>query len=504
MHFAPVARILARFAAFFALAQLLPLVYALLEGPVPVAEIIPVAGFAASIAFGLCTSLVLWLAGRGKQAPLFRREGIAVVGLSWLLASVLGAIPYVWSGAIPGAIDAVFETVSGLTTTGATVLGTGGNLTIEELPESVLLWRSFTQWLGGLGIVLVFVILLPAMGITGKSLIASEQTSLGSEGFQPRMIDQGRHLFRVYATLTAGCAIALWGIGGMSWFESINHAFTALSSGGFSTRNLSIAAYDSVAIEVVLTVFMFVAGCNVGLLASATQHGPRVLWRDGELRTYAVATIVLVGAATITLMLEGRTVLGSLRAAGFNAVSVFTSTGYATEDFQRWSLPPLMLMLGSMVVGACTGSTAGGMKLVRFLVVCKLIGFTIRHYLRPKIVERLKLGSQPLSASTISDILAIVLLWLLGLFVGAFVIALDTRLPFLSAISTSATMLGCCGPAICEVDALGHAIGPDLGPMGGYGELRAPTKVLCSFLMVLGRLEFLVPITLLSRAFWRR
>lgn len=504
MHFAPVARILARFAAFFCLAQLLPLVYSLLEGPTPIAEVIPVAGFAASIAFGICTSLVLWLAGRSGEKQIFRREGIAVVGLSWLLASILGAIPYVWSGAIPGAVDAVFETVSGLTTTGASVLGTGGNLRIEELPESVLLWRSFTQWLGGLGIVLVFVILLPAMGITGKSLIASEQTSVGSEGFQPRMIDQGRLLFRVYAALTAACAVALWGIGDMSWFDAINHAFTTLSSGGFSTRNGSVADFQSVPIELVLTFFMFVAGCNVGLLASATQYGPRVLWRDGELRTYAIATVLLVGAATITLMLEGRSMLGSLRAAGFNVISVFTSTGYSTEDFQRWSLPPLMLMLGSMVVGACTGSTAGGMKLVRFLVVCKLIGFTIRHYLRPKIVERLKLGSTPLSASTISDILAIVLLWILSLFLGAFVIALDTQLPFLSAISTSATMLGCCGPAICEVDALGNAIGPNLGPTGGFGELHALTKVFCSFLMVLGRLEFLVPIALLSRAFWRR
>jgi trk system potassium uptake protein TrkH len=246
------------------------------------------------------------------------------------------------------------------------------------------------------------------------------------------------------------------------------------------------------------------AGCNFGLLANAAQKGPRVLWKDTELRAYFAATLLLVGAATVTLMLDGRSLLGSLRAAGFNVVSVFTSTGFATEDFQRWSLPTLMLMLGSMAVGACTGSTCGGMKLVRFVVVLKLLAYTIRHYLRPKSVERIKLAGHTLNPNVISDILAIVLMWIVGIFVGAFVIALDTRLPFLSALSTSATMLGCCGPAICDVDSLGRALGPDLGPMGGFGELYSPTKVFLSFLMVLGRLEFLAPIALLSRSFWRR
>jgi trk system potassium uptake protein TrkH len=504
VSFASIARILAGFATFFSLAQVVPLIYAFFEPAPPRPEVIPIAGFTASIAIGITAALLLWLGGRGAGPQLFRREGIAIVGLSWLLAGVLGAIPYVWSGAIPGAIDAVFETVSGLTTTGASVLGTGSNLMIEEMPQSILLWRSLTHWLGGLGIVLVFVILLPAMGITGKSLIATEQAGIGSDGFQPRMIEQGRLLFRVYCALTLLCIAALLGIGGMPLFDAVNHAFATIATGGFSTKNGSIAAYDSIAVECVLTLFMFVAGCNFGLLANAAQKGPRVLWKDTELRAYFAATLMLVGAATVTLMLDGRSLQGSLRAAGFNVVSVFTSTGFATEDFQRWSLPTLMLMLGSMAVGACTGSTCGGMKLVRFVVVLKLLAYTIRHYLRPKSVERIKLAGHTLNPNVISDILAIVLMWIVGIFVGAFVVALDTRLPFLSALSTSATMLGCCGPAICDVDSLGRALGPDLGPMGGFGELHAPTKVFLSFLMVLGRLEFLAPIALLSRSFWRR
>ncbi|MGE3175560.1 MAG: TrkH family potassium uptake protein [Planctomycetota bacterium] len=504
MHLAPVARVLAGFAAFFSAAQLLPLLYALFEPTDYDPELIPIAGFGASLAIGAIVSLLLWLAGRGSKAQFFRREGIAVVGLSWLLAGVLGAIPYVWSGAIPDAVDAVFETVSGLTTTGASVLGSGGNHSIEELPQSILLWRSFTQWLGGIGIVLVFVTLLPAMGITGKSLIASEQIAVGTDGFQPRMLEQARSLFVVYGTLTATCALLLWLVAGLGVFDAVNHAFTSLATGGFSTRNSSVGSFGNLAAEIVITVFMFIAGCNFGLMVTAVHRGPKLLLRDSELRVYVLITLILVGAVTAALLLDGRSLGAALRSASFNVVSVYTSTGYATEDFQAWTLPPVMLLLGSMVVGACTGSTAGGIKVIRFLVVCKLITYTVRHYLRPKSVERIKIGGQPLTAGVISAILALVLMWCGGLFLGAFVIALDDRIPFLTAMSASASMLGCCGPSLCDVDSLGRALGPDLGPMGGYGALHGATKLFLAFLMLLGRLEFLAPIALLSRVFWRR
>lgn len=503
MHLAPVARILAGFAAFFSLAQLLPLMIALLEDDAVMRDVAPIAGFTAGITTGCILALLLWIAGRGG-GPFYRREGLAVVGLAWLLAGMLGAIPYVWSGAIPSGIDAVFETISGLTTTGATVLGTGGNAAIEDLPGSILLWRSFTQWIGGIGIVLVFVALLPAMGITGKSLLASEQIGVAQEGFQPRLIDQARTLFVLYAVLTLACFLLLGTIGGLSVFDALNHAFTSLATGGFSTRNGSVADFDSLPAEIVITVFMFVAGCSFALLAAAAQRGLRTLLRDGEFRAYALIAGGLITVVTLVLWVDGQTIGSALRAASFNVVSVLTGTGYATQDFQTWPQPTVLLLLGSMVVGACAGSTAAGFKVIRLVVVLKLIAYTVRRFVRPKSVERIKVMGEPLAATVVSAILALAAMWTLGLFVGAFVIALDGRLPFLSALSAAASMLGCCGPSLCEVDALGVAFGPDIGPFGGYGELLGGTKLFLAFLMLLGRLEFLVPLALLSPAFWRR
>jgi trk system potassium uptake protein TrkH len=503
VYLAPVARVLAGFAAFFSLAQLLPLAYALLERADPAAGVVPVAGFGASLLAGSCTALLLWLASRGHSGRFYHREGISVVAGAWLLAGLLGAIPYVWSGAIPSPVDALFETLSGLTTTGASVLGTAGNFAIEELPASILLWRSFTQWIGGIGIVLVFVSLLPAMGITGKSLIASEQITVASETFQPRMLDQARMLCLVYALLTGGCTLLLT-LCGMSMFDAVNHAFTALSTGGFSTRNASVAAFDDVGVELVLTAFMFFAGCNFGLLVLAAQRRPRALLTDPEFRLYVLLTAALIATIALVLWRDGTPLWTSLRRASFNVVSVYTSTGYATEDFQRWPLTAVMLLLGSMVVGACTGSTAGGIKVIRFLVVSKLIAYTVRHYVRPKSVERLKVGGQTLPAESISAILALVLLWFVGLFLGALVIALDSRLPFLTSLSAAASSLGCCGPSLCDVDSIGQSLGPDLGPMGGYGDLHSGTKLFLSFLMLLGRLEFLALLALLTPSFWRR
>lgn len=496
---------LAGFALFFSLAQLLPLAYALFEERDRADNIIPIAGFSASLAVGVCAALLLWLAGRSYKGHFFRREGIATVGLAWLLASLLGAIPYVWSGAITGWVDAVFETVSGLTTTGATVLGSGGNLTIEELPDSILLWRSFTQWIGGIGIVMVFVTLLPAMGITGKSLIASEQIGVTQEGVQPRMLSKARFLFFIYGVLTILCGLLLMWPGGMGLFDAVNHAMTCVSTAGFSTRNESIKAFDSVPVEVVMVVFMFIASCNFALLTTVVQRGPREILRDTEFRVYVGIIFTAIGAVTIALMAEsGRDFLDALRGASFNVISVTTSTGYATEDFQQWPLPPITVMLGAMIVGGCTGSTAGGLKVIRLVIVCKLVAYTVRHYLRPKSVERIKVMGQPLSASVISLILALVLMWFVGLFLGTVVIALDQRLPFLSAVSTATSMLSCFGPSICDVDSTFRSLGPDLGPMGGYGSLYTPTKLFMAFLMLLGRLEFLAVLALLAPSFWRR
>ena len=501
-----VARLLSGFTLFFSLAQVAPLLLALAEGPHPRSpHIDPAAGFLAGTGVGLLAALLLWGAGRSRDRSFFRKEALAVVGFAWVVASLLGGVPFRCSGAVTDAASAIFETVSGLTTTGATVFGSGEFVAVEDLPRSILLWRAMTQWLGGLGIILVFVTLLPAMGVTGKNLLQSEQIGLASDGFQPRMLDQARMLLVVYVVLTALCALLLWLVG-IPAFDALCHALTALATGGFSTRNTSVAAFASPSAEMILTLFMFLAGCNFLVLANTARHGPRghgAFLKDPEFKVYLGITVAVVAVVSGRLMLEGMDFGDSARLAAFNVVSVFTSTGYATDDYQRWPLLCILLLYACMIVGACAGSTAGGLKSIRLLVTCKLVAYTVRHYVRPKSVERIKIGNLPVPAAAISGIMALVVLWFVGIFAGAVVLSFDERIPFLTAVATSTSLLGCCGPSICQM-ADGHVLGPDLGPMGGYGTLGAGAKLFMSWLMLLGRLEFLAPLALMMPGFWRR
>lgn len=515
MNLPQVGRLMAGFVGFFTLAQLPPLLLSLAEDA---AGYHTTAGFVASIAVGGGTAALLYVAGRSATGQAFRKEAIAVVALAWVVASLLGALPFRWSGLLPSAIDALFETASGLTTCGATVLGTGGNVAVEATPRSLLLWRAETQWLGGLGIVLVFVSLLPAMGVTGKNLLATESVGVASESYQPRAVVKARTIAAIYAALTVACLLALRATGDFGWFDALCHAFTTLSTGGFSTRG-SIRAFNSLPGELVLTVCMFLGGCSFSMLALHWRSGWRclsALARSGEFRVYAMVTLLVVGAAGISLQQAGLPTGTAVREALFNGISVLTSTGYATANFQAWPALAVLAMFAAMFVGGCSGSTAGGFKQVRLLVILKLLAYTVRHFISPKSVERLKLDEEVLPAATISSILAVVLLWFVAALVGAAIVACDARLNFLAALSCSVSMLGSTGPALTLVDpaatsaALAGEVAatlagtPDVGPFGGYGDLQAWTKLVLTFEMILGRLELLTLLALFTPSFWRR
>lgn len=518
MNLAQIARLMAGFAAFFTLAQLPCLLWAILEPSHPTLR--PLGGFLGSIVVGTAVALLLWLAGRADRGQVFRKEAIAVAGLSWFLASMLGAIPLQWSGLLPNPFDAVFEAVSGLTTTGATVLGSGPNPPIVSTPQSLLLWRALLQWTGGIGIVLVFVALLPAMGITGKNLLTSESVGVGTESYQPRAIEKARLIGTIYAGMTAACALLLVVVGGFGWFDAVCHAFTAMATGGYSTRG-AISDFDSLGGEIVLTLFMFAAGASFAVVATHWRSGWRclpTLARTGEFRVYAMVTALMITLCSLALVRAGVPIGTALRQASFNCVSVLTSTGYATADFQAWPSLATVVLFGAMLLGGCSGSTAGGIKQVRLLVILKLLAYTIRHFVRPKSVERIKLDNEVLPAAVISSILAIVLMWFLTVAIGAVVLSCDERLNFLAALSTSATMVGNCGPALTLVEPESAARvllagagtadtlagTPQVGPMGGFGELRDWTKAVASMQMVLGRLELLTVLALFSPSFWRR
>ncbi|MFO1029600.1 MAG: potassium transporter TrkG [Planctomycetota bacterium] len=515
MNFAAVSRVLAGFVAFFTVAQLFPFALALWE---PANERgSAVAGFTGSLVLGTVAAALLWIGGRGTLVGFYRRETLCVAGFAWVLASVLGAVPFQWSGLLPDACDALFESVSGLTTCGGTVLGCAGNPTPEQTPGSLLLWRALLQWLGGIGIVLIFVALLPA-GAANKHLMTAEAVGVANDGYQPRVLQQARWVVAVYVVLTAACIAALMTVGSMGWLDATCHAFSALATGGYSTRT-SVANFHDLPAEIVLTVFMYLGGCSFTVLAGVLRDGRtglRSMLTGGEFRLYTLVTVLGVLVTTLDLVRAGKGLGTSLREASFNVVSMLSCCGFAISDFQAWPPLSLLVIFACTMMGGCSGSAAGGMKMVRVLVCLRLFAFTLRTYVQPKRVDRLRLDDEVLPAAVVSSIVAMVLMWLATILVGAFAIGLDQRLSFVGALTASASMLGNCGPAMAIVDPVAVAaglpelgsgvatVGPNIGPFGGYGDLAGGTKLWMSFEMVLGRLELLPLLALLSPSFWRR
>lgn len=507
MNVPAIARMLSGFVLFFVLAQVVPLAVALLAGE-------DTAGFDTSLGVGLATAACLRFAGRRADMRMFfRREALAVVALAWPVAGVLGALPYWCSAVLENPVDAVFESVSGLTTTGASVLGSPVTPAIEDVPRSLLLWRSMEQWLGGMGIVLVFVVLLPGAGVVGKNLLSAEEVGVAGSADRPRLRSRARRLFQVYLALTLldVCLLRVAGID--TWFDAVCHAFTTMSTGGFSTRNASIAAYDSLGVELVTIVFMALAAMNFVFLLSlvAGRPGrPRSLAGTPEVRLYAYFMTGLVLVAALALWARGGSAedplsgtrdyssfATCLRDAAFNVVSNLTCTGFATADYQAWPGPAILLFLVAMLVGGCTGSTSGGIKIMRLLVAGKLVAHSLQQFTRPRSVATLRVGRDPVPDSVVSAVMSMVLLWLASIAIGGFLMLLDPRVDLLSAVSAPISMLACCGPAMSD--------GPlNIGPAGSYGLLTDPTKVLLLLQMILGRLEILAPLMLVLPGFWRR
>ncbi len=522
MNYAQIARLLSYFVLSLSAWTLVPLVFALIEEPGNHRDGL---GFGAAVLSSLLVGGGLWFAGRGSRTEFFRREALVVVGVAWLFAGAFGAIPLCVSGAIPGIADAWFESISGLTTTGATVLGTGGNPAIEDLPRSLLLWRSMLQWFGGAGVILVFTVLFRAVGVTGKSLLDSEAVGVSRHDERPRMQEQSRHLIRLYTGLTAAAMLGYW-LSGLGVFDAACHAMTTMATGGFSTRNLSMGAYQSLATELVGVAFMFLAGVNFVAMISVARNrfDIRRLGDNPEFRAYTAVTLAFVFLVTGALWIWGAEMqdpamgnsrdygnpLQCLRDATFQVVSMMTSTGYGTCNFQNWPKPALYVLILCMLIGGSTGSTAGGLKVFRVLVCTHLVGHTLRKFIRPRAVQTLRIGDEVIPDSTVSGILTLLLLWIAAAALGTLILDLDPRLDPVSAFTGSVSMLGCTGPAITQVlpidggFELANQGRIDLGPYGGYGDLQGYAKIYLAFQMILGRLEILAPLVLLFPSFWRK
>ena len=441
------------------------------------------------LSMGICLVCggIFYAFGFGSQAPVLRREGMAVVGLGWLLAAFFGSLPFYLSGAIPHFADAYFETMSGFTTTGSSVL-----VNIEQLPKGVMFWRSFTHWLGGMGIVVLFVAILPYLRASGKQLFKSEVPGPTTETLRPRVSETASLLWRIYVGLSAVEVLLLWLLG-MSFYESLCHTFGSMATGGFSVWNKSIGYYNSAAIDAVIVVFMVLAGANFGLYFQMLNGNWKAFFKDAECRFYLGiigVSITLITADLVWAQTYG-SVVHAFRFASFQVVSVMTTTGYATADFEVWSSFSQLLLVALMFVGGCAGSTGGGIKVIRILVILKQLYIGVEQVFRPHMVRALKVGGIPVENDVRDAILVFFCLYLhLVLFCSLIMAAMGVDL--ITSVTAVITTLNNIGPGLGGV-----------GPMDNFAAIPTAGKYLLSLCMVLGRLEMFAVLVLFMPGFWR-
>ncbi len=441
-----------------------------------------------SAAINLAIGVSVRFITRGKEAnDLQKRDGYLIVTAGWLVLSLFGTLPYILSGAIPDFTNAFFETISGYTTTGASIL-----TDIESLPKGILFWRSLTQWMGGMGIIVLAVAILPLLGIGGMKLFVAEAPGISPDKLKPRIQDTAKRLWLIYVLFTLAELILLM-LGGMSFYDSINHSLTTMATGGFSTKNASIAHFDSKYIHYVITLFMFFAGVSFTLSYFIFKGKVRKVWNNEEFRVYLVSSIIVSIVVAITVYLV--TDLGtekSFRDSLFQVVSVITTTGYATTDYTSWSPFLTMMFFALMFIGASAGSTAGGVKIVRHLILFKNSFLELKRQLHPSAVIPVRLNGKAITQDTTFHVLAFMMLYLTIFSIGSILLTW-IGLDFESAVGASATAIGNIGPGLGSV-----------GPAYNFYHVPPTGKWLLAFLMLVGRLEIFTVLMLLNPNFWRK
>ena len=398
----------------------------------------------------LCSFGIIALTGallvtlcKGGERSISRKDGYVVVTLCWVVFSLFGTLPYMLTGSIPSFTDAFFETMSGFSTTGATILQD-----IEALPKSILFWRMMTHWVGGLGIVFFTVAVFPIFGLNDINLFSAESVGPIRSKLHPRISVTARWILTIYIALTIACTVALR-VAGMGWFDAVCHAMSTIATGGFSTKQASIAAFNSPAIEYVITFFMFVSGVNLSLLYLAIfKVRPMALLRDTEFKTYiSVVAIFSLLIGVVLFFTAGLGVEGSLRASLFQVVSLQTTTGFATVNYAAW-MPLLWLLLCAlMFIGACSGSTSGAMKCARISILYKVMWNEFKRIVHPNAVIPVRMTGRIIPAAVQSAILAYTVIYIFMLVAGLFV-NMAFGVDFLDAFSLSVASVGNVGPAL--------------------------------------------------------
>ncbi|MDD4079961.1 MAG: TrkH family potassium uptake protein [Eubacteriales bacterium] len=442
--------------------------------------------FAYSIILALAAGLLLILFFRPRERELHAYEGLVVVGLAWALLSAFGALPFMFSGAAGYFWDAYFETVSGFTTTGATIFSQ-----VEQFGKGILFWRSFTHWVGGMGILILTLAVMPKLGARSAFLARAESPGPTFSRMLPRMRDTARVLYAIYAVMTL-LLTGLLMLSGLPLFDAAIHALGTAGTGGFSNRNLSVGAYNNVAAEILITVFMFLFGTNfIVYFRLLKGEGIKAL-RHEEIRTYYLIGLVAIAVITLNTTAHYGDAATALRHASFQVASIMSTTGFSTSDFDLWPQFSRILLVLLMLIGACAGSTGGGIKVSRIMLMGKSAGREIGHTVRPRHVKTIKLEGRLVDAETLHSVMVFFIIYVFFLLLGTLLASLD-GVNFTTSFSATASCLSNIGPGLSLV-----------GPMESYGHFSPGVKYMFSGLMLLGRLEFIPLLVLFHPAVWRR
>lgn len=431
--------------------------------------------------------LILWYLTRTSRGNLRTREAFLVVALFWTLLGILGGLPFIM-GAHLNLTDAVFEAVSGFTTTGSTVI-----IGIDKLPPSILMYRQQLQWIGGLGVIVLAVAILPMLGVGGMQLMKAEVAGpMKDERLTPRIVNTARYTLIIYVMLTLACTIAYW-IAGMTLFDAVGHSFAALATGGYSTHDDSIAYFHSLNIEMISIVFMLLGALSFNIHYMALfRQGPSAYWNDPQSRTFLVIVAILAVIVSVLLYAGGKyeTIPEALRYGTFQIVSVITTTGFATDNFSVWPMGlPLIIMLSSFVAG-CAGSTSGGIKIIRFMVLGKVGLREMTRLVHPQCAQPIKLGDRALPKDVIDAIWSFFSVYVV-VFVVLMLLVMATGVDHVTAFGAVATSINNTGPGLGAAAA-------------NFQEINPTAKWLCALAMLLGRLEIFTVLVLLTPEFWRK
>lgn len=445
--------------------------------------------------------LILYFFNKPKSTNIQKKEGYLIVTLGWLVLSITGMLPYLFTGAIPNITNAFFETLSGYSTTGSSIL-----TDIESLPKGILFWRSATHWIGGMGIIVLTIAILPLLGIGGMQLFMAEAPGPSTDKLHPRISDTAKRLWLIYVSLTL-TEFLLLKVAGMTWFDAINHAMATMSTGGFSTKNTSLAHYNGMPmVQYIVIAFMFIAGTNFVLSYFALKGKVKRIFQSEEFKYYFFGILILSSLVAVLIiffqdpnlnttidhpMVYGKTE-SAIRHALFSVISVVTTTGFVSADFTMWSFFATGIFFSLFFVGGSAGSTSGGVKIVRHIVMLKNSFLEFKKALHPNAIVPVRYDGKTVSQTIVFNIISFFIIYMC-IFVVSSTILTFFGLDFISALGAAASSLGNIGPAIGSVS-----------PVDNYAHLSTGAKWFCSFLMLIGRLELFTVLILFSPFFWRK